>query len=202
MRPDGTPDSTDVAVVIQWLYKPEELPNSVGGRKPWHGSTEVMPANWLDIIDPECIANRVRLYYRNKDQEDEEELDGGEQKLLPGQVRADFEEEDDGAELKLYWRQFFDAQKCQLAPPHRFCVCKKPCNPHEVMIKCEKCSTWLHATCIEAAATKASSTKCTARIEEKEHQADILHIKLTSSGTKGEIKYKELSCLNCRELID
>lgn len=205
---DGELDGSDVVVLVQWLYKPEELPHRTGGRKPWHGATEVMPANWFDFVDPITIGGRVHLYYRDGDLRDEEEQHGAERDFPQGQTRAPFEALGGGGELTLYWRQYFNAQTLHLEAPKKHCTCRKPSKLDELMIKCEKCDLWLHATCIENAAADQEGEDKGANsvtVEKKEKDSRKFHIKLTPNSSKSASTaptYKELRCLKCTEIID
>jgi hypothetical protein len=198
---DGTPDSSDVIVLVQWLYKPEEIP---GGRKPYHGTTEVIPSNWIDIIDPTTIGPQVRVFWRNEDLEDEEETSWGDKDL--SRPPRDYQKDDDGTDLKLYWRQYYDAQARTLTPPQKHCTCRRPCNLHELMIKCERCNLWLHATCIAQAAVEdaklVDGKTWLAEVKEKGDGSDVHHIELTLPDSKRKAQFKELRCLKCKETID
>jgi hypothetical protein len=212
-----TADSSDVVVLVQWLYKPEELPPRLR-HKPWYGPDEVFPANWLDPINPSHIIERVRLFHQNENFENEEEAT-----TWPEALRAtsdadvvmengNGDDESVGEEevLTLWWRQYYNCQGDVLTPPYKYCTCIKPSKLHELMIHCDKCNTWLHATCIAEEAAKqmkeADGKEWEAEVTSKDEKEGKYQIELLEPDKRrksgGKITFKEIDCFKCGARID
>lgn len=63
------PDEQHVFLRVNWLYRPEDLP--APGRQPWHGAGELVPSNYMQVIDAMSVNGSVSV--RRWDEEDEEE---------------------------------------------------------------------------------------------------------------------------------
>lgn len=196
-------DGSNVVCLIQWIYRPELVP---GGRKPYHGQTEVMPSTWLDIVEPHSIEGRVALYHCRDDREDDEEEKQGGQEDRDG--RAVFETNQEGQVDILYWRQVIHTETNTLSQAKRHCRCNQPSNYEELMIKCDSCNKWLHAKCIEddAVATRMKDIpnkkiKYTAKVERK--SSGKCAIKCTSNEKKGSggATEENVKCLICGTTI-
>ncbi|PSN69644.1 hypothetical protein BS50DRAFT_571024 [Corynespora cassiicola Philippines] len=123
----GSPEY--VFIRVCWMYRPEDLP---GGRKIWHGRNEVIVSNWMDIIDAKTIDSKVDVEHWIESNNDNEYFDT----------------------KTLIWRQSYDfsGEKPLLSKLEIHCVDQVPRNPDELMLECDKCKSWLHGRCIEAAA--------------------------------------------------
>ena len=61
-------DAHHVYIRVLWLYWPEELP---GGAQPYHGQSELVLSNHMDIIDALAVAGRAPVrYWAERDEED------------------------------------------------------------------------------------------------------------------------------------
>lgn len=81
-------DPQHVYLRVFWLYWPEELPH---GREPYHGESEVVMSNHMEVVDAMTVAGRADVTRWN-------ELDADEEMG------------------HLFWRQFYDVrQKGQLS---------------------------------------------------------------------------------------
>ena len=65
-------DGHHVYIRVLWLYWPEELP---GGAQPYHGQSELVLSNHMDIIDALAVAGRARV--RHWAEHDEDDVPGG-----------------------------------------------------------------------------------------------------------------------------
>lgn len=72
-------DPTHVYLRVYWLYWPDELP---GGRREYHGKSELVVSNHMEIVDAMTVAGRADVVHWTE--KDEEEMKG------------------------LYWRQTFN----------------------------------------------------------------------------------------------
>ena len=80
-------DSSNVFVRVYWMYWPDELPR---GREYYHGRSELVGSNHLEIIDAMTVSEKA-------------------------QVTILEESEDSPAATGLYWRQKFDFVTKKLA---------------------------------------------------------------------------------------
>lgn len=173
-----------------------------GGRKPYHGQTEVMPSTWLDVVEPQSIEGRVSLFHWRDDQEeDEEEQQGGNEDR---KERAIFETNEDGQVETFYWRQVVYSEKGTVSPVKKHCKCNRPSSFEELMIKCDTCDKWSHAKCIEedvvARKTKGTPSKKGSYSVKVERKSDgKCTVVITSHDKKGAAKTTEedVDCLLC-----
>ncbi|KAF2400408.1 hypothetical protein EJ06DRAFT_556720 [Trichodelitschia bisporula] len=127
-------DEQHVYLRVLWMYRPEDLP---GGRKPWHGSYELIASNYMQVINAMSVDGRVPVkhWVENYD------LDSD-----PNDPEAD----------ELFYRStvdFLRPSASSYLPVHKHCKCDTPANPDNLLIRCENCQHWLHAECICRAAT-------------------------------------------------
>lgn len=118
-------DQTHVYLRIYWMYWPNELPMK---RQPYHGKKELITSNYFEIIDAQTVSSHAEVYHwKEKDAEN-----------------IDFKN-------CLYWRQTLDAynRPYRLGPVREHCKCKKPMNPDQLMLRCNKCKIWLHDDCVK-----------------------------------------------------
>ncbi|KAJ3495911.1 hypothetical protein NLG97_g3047 [Lecanicillium saksenae] len=115
-------DEHQVYARVCWMYSPNELP---GGRRPYHGTNEVIASNHLDVINVLSIVGHAKVSHW---------------------IEADDDEVIDG----LYWRQAFDCRTTQLSPVDLVCRCRNPANPDEMLIGCTSsdCGQWMHIGCL------------------------------------------------------
>jgi hypothetical protein len=57
-------DASHVYLRVFWLYRPEDLP---GGRQPYHGSSELIISNHMDIIDALTVQSAANVVYWDDD---------------------------------------------------------------------------------------------------------------------------------------
>ncbi|KAL9116531.1 MAG: hypothetical protein Q9187_006943 [Circinaria calcarea] len=115
-------DENHVYLRVFWMYSPDELPQ---GRQPYHGKTEVIASNHMEILDAMTVSDRAPVTH--------------------------WEEKDDDPPMTgPYWRQRFDYLTKKLSEIRRDCVCKGFHNPDKLLIRCSNssCLLWLHEDCI------------------------------------------------------
>lgn len=115
---------TNVRVRVRWYYRPEE---SMGGRRPFHGSKEVFLSDHYDVqsadtIEGKCNVHSFRSYTKLDSVNAEDYFCRFEYKSASGSFVPD-----------------------RIAV---FCKCEMPYNPDDLMIQCEECSDWFHPSCI------------------------------------------------------
>nr|XP_040253980.1 chromatin remodeling protein SHL isoform X2 [Aegilops tauschii subsp. strangulata]XP_040253981.1 chromatin remodeling protein SHL isoform X2 [Aegilops tauschii subsp. strangulata] len=115
---------TNVRVRVRWYYRPEE---SIGGRRPFHGSKEVFLSDHYDVqsadtIEGKCNVHSFRSYTK-----------------LDSVNAEDF-----------FCRFDYKSASGSFVPDRIavFCKCEMPYNPDDLMIQCEECSDWFHPSCI------------------------------------------------------
>nr|CAB3455893.1 unnamed protein product [Digitaria exilis] len=109
---------TNVRVRVRWYYRPEE---SIGGRRPFHGSKEVFLSDHYDVqsadtIEGKCNVHSFRSYTKLDSVSAEDFFCRFEYKSATGSFVPD-----------------------RIAV---FCKCEMPYNPDDLMIQCEECSDW------------------------------------------------------------
>nr|CAB3452166.1 unnamed protein product [Digitaria exilis] len=109
---------TNVRVRVRWYYRPEE---SIGGRRPFHGSKEVFLSDHYDVqsadtIEGKCNVHSFRSYTK-----------------LDSVCAEDF-----------FCRFEYKSATGSFVPDRIavFCKCEMPYNPDDLMIQCEECSDW------------------------------------------------------------
>ncbi|QIW95743.1 hypothetical protein AMS68_001261 [Peltaster fructicola] len=124
-------DSEHVYILVAWLNRPEDLED---GRKPYHGRSELIPSNQLDVIDAMTVNGRLDLVHWSESSDD-----------IPHQY---------------FWRQTYDAAYTKtFSELKRFCVEDTAHNPDDMIVQCEQeeCRRWMHVKCIARAAARAAS---------------------------------------------
>ncbi|KAF2281295.1 uncharacterized protein EI97DRAFT_454500 [Westerdykella ornata] len=123
-------DASHVYVRIYWMYRPEDLP---GGRKPYHGTNELIASNDMAVIEAQTIECSVDVYHWE---------DNANNNFDP--------------EKELYWRQTLDVTdgKKRLSQLDTYCIDHTPANPEIPLLHCEGCNTWLHSSCLEKNAVR------------------------------------------------
>ncbi|KAH7069347.1 hypothetical protein FB567DRAFT_540715 [Paraphoma chrysanthemicola] len=119
-------DSQHVYLRVYWMYRPEDLPD---GRQPYHGDSELIASNHMDIIEAFAVLDKAEVVHWNED------------------PNSNWPMKD-----QLFWRQTCDFLKpagSRLSKLRAYCIDKTPCNPDEPLIECQSCSGWLHASCLE-----------------------------------------------------
>jgi hypothetical protein len=57
-------DSAHVYLRVYWMYRPEDLPN---GRQPYHGESELIASNHMDIIEAFAVLDKAEVVHWNED---------------------------------------------------------------------------------------------------------------------------------------
>ncbi|BAF13492.1 chromatin remodeling protein EBS [Oryza sativa Japonica Group] len=119
------PQASQVKIKVRWYYRPEE---SIGGRRPFHGSKEVFLSDHYDsqsadTIEGKCYVHTFRDYTKLRSVSAEDFFCRFEYKSATGSFVPD-----------------------RIAV---FCKCEMPYNPDNLMIQCEDCSDWFHPSCVE-----------------------------------------------------
>eukprot|EP01147_Barroeca_monosierra_P000151 gene151-3542_t len=112
----------EVFIELQWYYLPEDIP---GGRKPYHGTDEIIQSNHTDVLSARVVNDLCAVLSL----EEYEDMEKNKEKFIKN-----------GIEL--------------VGNPPRFCVCKQPYNPDRLMICCDKCDKWYHTSCMRVGKKK------------------------------------------------
>ncbi|KAL8965475.1 MAG: hypothetical protein Q9183_003834 [Haloplaca sp. 2 TL-2023] len=117
-------DAQNVYVRVYWLYRPDDLPN---GRQCYHGKTEYIATNHMEIVDALRFIRHTPVMHVNN-----EVL-----WLQQGQ-------------LACYWRQTYDYMLQKLSDPVLHCICSTPVNLDEQPVHCSdaRCGLLMHRQCI------------------------------------------------------
>jgi hypothetical protein len=67
-------DEQHVYLRVYWMYRPEDLPYP--GRRPYHGSNELIATNEMQIIDATTVQDSVQVKHYVEDDGMSEELNG------------------------------------------------------------------------------------------------------------------------------
>ncbi|KAI9769343.1 MAG: hypothetical protein M1840_004044 [Geoglossum simile] len=115
-------DAQHVYVRVVWYYWPDELP---GGRSYYHGKSELIASNHMEIIDAMTVTGRAHVQHWQENDEEEE---------IPG----------------FFWRQKYHMILRHLSKVREHCICRRSHNPDSLMIGCNNpdCKKWLHEECI------------------------------------------------------
>lgn len=123
-----------VYALVAWMYWPDELPppkarapdqvSSVGGKRTYHGSHELIASNYMEVLDVLSFAGKADV--------------------------NQWGEEDDNIPSKLYWRQTYCRETQDLSKIREHCICKGHFNPDTPMFICDNptCQIWLHKACL------------------------------------------------------
>ncbi|EFJ46570.1 hypothetical protein VOLCADRAFT_105484 [Volvox carteri f. nagariensis] len=117
-------DPADVELEVAWFYRPEE---AVGGRKIFHGESEVFESSHQDkaplaaILD-RCFVHSMETYESLKDRK----------------------------ETDFFCRLVYKPQTKQFEPDEVpvYCECELPYNPDRPMVMCGTCEEWYHPQCL------------------------------------------------------
>ncbi|KAF9619240.1 hypothetical protein IFM89_005794 [Coptis chinensis] len=120
-----TDTRNQVKVHVRWYYRPEE---SIGGRRPFHGSKELFLSDHLDIqsadtIEGICVVHSFKSYIKLDAIGTEDYFSRFEYNSITGAFNPD-----------------------RVAV---FCKCEMPYNPDDLMVQCEDCEDWFHPDCIQ-----------------------------------------------------
>lgn len=120
-----------VKAEVRLYYRPED---TVGGRRHFHGSSELFLTNHFDTqsvfsIRRKCMVHNFLNYMRLKDSRPNDyfsrlEYNTGTAWFSPDSIEV-------------------------------FCKCELPFNPDVFMLKCESCKDWYHPDCIDMPADHA-----------------------------------------------
>jgi hypothetical protein len=125
-------DEFHVYARVSWMYWPYELPSGtlqgkmqIEGRQPYHGASELITSNHMDVIDVMSITE-------------------------PTTVRRWIESEDEEIKDTFCYRQAYNCRTSLLSPVDKICKCQTPANPDRMQIGCtsSKCGKWMHYECL------------------------------------------------------
>ncbi|KAI1861520.1 hypothetical protein JX265_009487 [Neoarthrinium moseri] len=124
-------DKNHVSVGVAWMYRPKELGKYtcdgkvLEGKQAYHGASELIASNHVDIIPALSL-------------------------IQPVQVQQWREDGDDANVEGYYWRQGVNIHTKELSSAKKYCICQSPENPDEKMLCCtnEECMVWIHYRCI------------------------------------------------------
>jgi hypothetical protein len=120
-------------IEVKWYYKKTDInrkKNNLLDELNYNSISdyELFPTEHKDIVFIETIIGKCQIYTYNE-----------------------YESLDDHNEYTFFTRARYDPKNQLLIP--RFdewikgCVCKRPLNPEQLYIKCEKCNGWFHPEC-------------------------------------------------------
>ena len=136
-------------VQVKWYYKKKDInrkKNNLLNQQNFDSISdyELFPSNHKDIIYIESIINKCKVYSY-------EEYDNiADPSDFTFFTRAKYEIHTELLHLK------FDDWK-------KGCICKKPLNPDQLYIKCDKCNGWFHPKCcgiVEKDSNKINNFVC------------------------------------------
>ncbi|KAI4318344.1 hypothetical protein MLD38_032064 [Melastoma candidum] len=116
---------SNVKVHVRWYYRPEE---SIGGRRPFHGSKEVFLSDHYDIQSADTIESICTVH------------------SFKSYTKLDAVGNDD-----FFCRFEYNSSNGSFNPDRVavYCKCEMPYNPDDLMVQCEGCTDWFHPTCID-----------------------------------------------------
>ncbi|CAK7225416.1 hypothetical protein SCUCBS95973_005857 [Sporothrix curviconia] len=126
-------DEHHVYARVFWMYWPDELPPGthygkrvVQGRQPYHGASELIASNHMDVINVVSVTSMASVNHLNEDK-------------------------DDDVQSALYWRQALDIRTMELSSTENVCDCNQPANPDKMLVGCgdDKCAKWIHEECLK-----------------------------------------------------
>ncbi|MEW5307783.1 MAG: hypothetical protein WDW38_010518 [Sanguina aurantia] len=117
-----TPKTT--SVVVTWYYAPEEV---VGGRKPFHGSQELLHSDHEDTISVKSLMERINVH-----------------------TLEEYQKLDEILEHDYFSRFFYKAVTREFVPDQVpvVCHCEQPYNPDIECVQCDGCTEWYHTECL------------------------------------------------------
>ncbi|ERS99830.1 hypothetical protein HMPREF1624_03195 [Sporothrix schenckii ATCC 58251] len=126
-------DEHHVYARVFWMYWPDELPHGthygkrqVQARQPYHGSSELIASNHMDVINVVSVTSMAQVNHLNEDK-------------------------DDDVQSALYWRQALDVRSMELSSIETVCDCNQPANPDKMLVGCgdDNCAKWIHEECLK-----------------------------------------------------
>ncbi|CAK7266981.1 hypothetical protein SEPCBS57363_002369 [Sporothrix epigloea] len=126
-------DEHHVYARVFWMYWPDELPpgthygkRMVQGRQPYHGASELIASNHMDVINVVSVTSMASVNHLNEDK-------------------------DDDVQNALYWRQALDVRTMELSSVEGICNCNQPANPDKMLVGCsnDSCAKWIHEECLK-----------------------------------------------------
>ncbi|CAK7201060.1 hypothetical protein SEUCBS139899_003761 [Sporothrix eucalyptigena] len=126
-------DEHHVYARVFWMYWPDELPAGthygkrvVQGRQPYHGASELIASNHMDVINVVSVTSMASVNHLNEDK-------------------------DDDVQSALYWRQALDVRSMELSSIDTVCDCNQPANPDKLLVGCgdPSCGKWIHEECLK-----------------------------------------------------
>ena len=126
-------DEFHVYLRVFWLYRHFDLPLKAQAETPYHGEHELIPSNDMDIVDAMTVNGKVAELKHFNDYDDDE-----------GSTDNTWYQD-------VFWRQTYNVTTKKLSSLRRYCICKQPTNPDNILVRCsnQNCAKWLHAKCIE-----------------------------------------------------
>ncbi|XP_051147170.1 chromatin remodeling protein SHL-like isoform X3 [Andrographis paniculata] len=124
---------TNVRIHVRWYYRPEE---SIGGRRPFHGSKELFLSDHFDVQSADTIEGKCTVH------------------SFKNYAKLDAVENDD-----FFCRFEYNSISGAFNPDRVavYCKCEMPHNPDELMVQCEGCTDWFHPTCMDITPEEAES---------------------------------------------
>eukprot|EP00041_Stephanoeca_diplocostata_P024069 m.602571 g.602571 ORF g.602571 m.602571 type:complete len:254 (+) comp22447_c0_seq2:1997-2758(+) len=132
----------EVFVDGRWYYRPEE---TAEGRKPWHGTDELIDSDHVDAFHVRCVNAMCAVLPLKKFEE------------LGGQCAKD----DNGNTLPTFFcrSKYLKSKKRLEKPLETYCACKQPQNPDMLLVSCDSCDQWYHGKCVKVSRADAEKQK-------------------------------------------
>ncbi|KAF7934799.1 uncharacterized protein EAE98_002844 [Botrytis deweyae] len=134
-------DPQHVYALVAWMYWPEELPatakaagetSASSGRRKYHGNSELIASNYLDVVDVLTFAGKLDVERFSEDLDDYAVSDPDPSKC--------------------YWRQTFCQATQRLSDLPVYCICNGHYNPdkreYEHICDNRDCQTLYHSECL------------------------------------------------------
>jgi hypothetical protein len=121
------------AVQVKWYYKKKDInrkKNNLLNQQNFDSISdyELFPSNHKDIIYIESIINKCKVY-----------------------TYEEYDNITDPSDFTFFTRAKYEINTELLHPKFddwkKGCICKKPLNPDQLYIKCDKCNGWYHPKC-------------------------------------------------------
>ena len=120
-------------VQVKWYYKKKDInrkKNNLLNQQNFYSISdyELFPSNHKDIIYIESIINKCKVY-----------------------TYEEYDNISDPSDFTFFTRAKYEIHTELLNPKFddwkKGCICKKPLNPDQLYIKCDKCNGWFHPKC-------------------------------------------------------
>ena len=120
-------------VQVKWYYKKKDInrkKNNLLNEQNFNSISdyELFPSNHKDIIYIESIINKCKVY-----------------------TYEEYDNIKDPSDFTFFSRAKYEIHSELLQPKFddwkKGCICKKPLNPDQLYIKCDKCNGWYHPKC-------------------------------------------------------